>query len=456
MSNEQENEDISIPLTLPEPHVNADDPWNDDVLERKQCADLLTNLIKNTSYSVVISLNGSWGSGKTFFLKRWHASLIKENIHAIYYNAWEDDFVDDPLIALTGTLCERLKDISEVNVINKIKGSLPLLRKIASNIIEKRMEESLAINISDLISYNQYAIDRYTDCKKDISSFKNNLHELTHLLKSKPLVFIIDELDRCKPTYAIQLLERIKHIFSVDNVVFVLGIDRVQLGHSLKCVYGNEMDVDGYLRRLFDYEFIMRTNKYESFFKAAWNRYNFDTYFNLIKKDGRNNNFYNDIQEYMFVSCRLMQLTLRQQEYAIRLLSIVLRNNLIYYPSLITILIAIKAKGGKLYEDFIENKINTKDIVDHFDYISIIKEYDTDHIRMMNVISGCLYHCRYDSSVDIKNKVNYPNWYHRLRPDDHNFLDLMITGQEVFWEYGEPNIKHILRHIELASLYNME
>ena len=70
------------------------------------------------------------------------------------------------------------------------------------------------------------------------------------------MVFIIDELDRCRPTFAIELLERVKHIFDVPNLVFAFGINRDELCSSLQSIYGN-IDADVYLRRFFDMEFTL-------------------------------------------------------------------------------------------------------------------------------------------------------------------------------------------------------
>jgi hypothetical protein len=65
------------------------------------------------------------------------------------------------------------------------------------------------------------------------------------------MFIFIDELDRCRPTYSIAMLERIKHLFDVDGVVFVLATDATQLSHSIKAVYGSEFDSKRYLQRFF-------------------------------------------------------------------------------------------------------------------------------------------------------------------------------------------------------------
>lgn len=68
------------------------------------------------------------------------------------------------------------------------------------------------------------------------------------------MIVIVDELDRCRPTYAVELLEIVKHLFNVPGIVFVLGVDRGQLASSAAKVFGTGVDADGYLRRFIDLE----------------------------------------------------------------------------------------------------------------------------------------------------------------------------------------------------------
>src|SRR6202040_617942 len=64
------------------------------------------------------------------------------------------------------------------------------------------------------------------------------------------LVFVIDELDRCRPPYALSLLEKIKHFFSVDNVIFLLPTNLQQLETSVKAEYG-AIDAHTYLEKFY-------------------------------------------------------------------------------------------------------------------------------------------------------------------------------------------------------------
>ena len=100
----------SLALKLVEPEVSAHDPWGDDVLGRKEMAARLTNLIGNQSLPLTISIHGAWGTGKTFMLKRWQQDLQTQEFSAIYFNAWEDDFCDDPLLAILAQLADHFKE----------------------------------------------------------------------------------------------------------------------------------------------------------------------------------------------------------------------------------------------------------------------------------------------------------------------------------------------------------
>ncbi|MDF2984869.1 MAG: hypothetical protein K0R50_379, partial [Eubacterium sp.] len=89
-------------------------------------------------------------------------------------------------------------------------------------------------------------------------SFNDQKEKFTEALRNLipedgKLIIFIDELDRCRPTFAVETLEVIKHYFNIENIVFVMAIDLVQLSHSISTLYGNDMDSSGYLRRFFDF-----------------------------------------------------------------------------------------------------------------------------------------------------------------------------------------------------------
>ena len=118
--------------------------------------------------------------------------------------------------------------------------------------VEKEVGQALA-------SYAQKRLSEYLDTRTSLQTFRASLEELARELAEAnhglPLIVVIDELDRCRPSYAVELLETAKHFFSVDHVVFVLAVNRSELAHSVCAIYGSGFDAPGYLRRFFDVDF---------------------------------------------------------------------------------------------------------------------------------------------------------------------------------------------------------
>ena len=231
-------------LKVVEPNVDAEHPWADDVLDREEIAKRLTSIVRGQEAPFVISLDGRWGTGKTFLLKRWAQDLRNQDPkwQAIYYNAWEDDFSDDPLLAIIGQLSEHFGE----GMIEQIAAGVA---RAAGRILVHRVT---GVSVDELTP--ESLLDSYHEQWKTKTAVKERLTELGAKVREdtgQPLVFIIDELDRCRPTFAIELLERVKHIFDVPNIVFVFGINRDELVKSLQSVYG-EIDAGTYLRRFFD------------------------------------------------------------------------------------------------------------------------------------------------------------------------------------------------------------
>ena len=116
-----------------------------------------------------------------------------------------------------------------------------------------------------LSSYAEERLNKYSEAKQSIDEFRTLLEDVAKTLsesrqnldnqENHSLVIIIDELDRCRPTYAIELLETAKHLFAVDNIVFVLGINIAEMTHSIKALYGSDFDAEGYLRRFINLDY---------------------------------------------------------------------------------------------------------------------------------------------------------------------------------------------------------
>lgn len=249
-------------MTRRYPPLTFDD---DDKLNRKELADYFTDFI-NSSYpssnenSLVFALDSPWDTGKTWFINMWIDKLKNHTdpkYNIINYNAWENDDCPDAIIPLICSFSQLLGDSPNVadsrkkTILNVIKVFAPrfangLLRKFAgidaSEILEA-CDEFKNLNDPNTI-YSEYT---------SLNNKKDKFRELVEAFSSndEKLLIFIDELDRCRPTYAIETLEVVKHFFDLDNVIFIFSTDIVQLSHSISTIYG-DIDCVGYLQRFFD------------------------------------------------------------------------------------------------------------------------------------------------------------------------------------------------------------
>ena len=232
-------------------------PFEDDLLGLKPFAETISNIVVSTKDPFVFSINSPYGTGKTFFLRRLHCLLEQKGCICVSYNAWESDFYDNPLIALISELIDNLKANSKVNLkdFENIEKAGTKVSSFGFSYIA-----SVDVQIKDNI------LDSYKEYKKLKFDFIDALQEFTKTLE-KPLVFIIDELDRCRPDYAIKTLEVIKHFFNIPNIVFIIGVDRKQIESTVKVLYGSNIDnnCDEYLRKFIDQDFYLPYTKNEKY-----------------------------------------------------------------------------------------------------------------------------------------------------------------------------------------------
>ncbi len=259
--------------------IDESDIFKNDKLDRKDAIKNLSSLLSSTNNAFTLSVNANWGSGKTTFIKLWQSYLKKElGVQSIYFSAWEDDFSKEPLISILGEIKRYLDDNfsadpDKAKSFEKLKslggkvlkrGVPAFLKGITGGVVDfdKGFEDAIGAIVE---SAAKELIDNYSKDKKITQEFKDSIKELLSKIDgSKPFVVFIDELDRCRPTYAIELLERVKHIFGIDGLIFVLAIDKKQLTESIKSQYGN-IDTDNYLKRFIDMEYDLKNPSADKF-----------------------------------------------------------------------------------------------------------------------------------------------------------------------------------------------
>ena len=258
----------------PEVTIDSNDPFNGDLFQRKRFAQNLESLLKNTEDSLVIFVDAKWGEGKTSFCRMWIEELKNSKRSAIYFDAYSSDYSNDPFLMFTSEIYAFLNKgiIAKHHTLKKKRSQLKsdaaivgkrlvgLAAKIGINTLTlgainqsdfselRSIGKEVASGISSIsANFIEKQIEEYTKEKESIQSFKDCLCEIGREIRNIqgfPLTFLIDELDRCRPEFALQLLERIKHLFEVPNVAFILFINKAQLENYITNVYGNDIDAD--------------------------------------------------------------------------------------------------------------------------------------------------------------------------------------------------------------------
>ena len=246
--------------------VPEDDPFKYDLLGRKETVEVLTHVVNSIEGPCVLSVDAAWGTGKTTFLKIWAQYLRNEGFPVVEFNAWETDFSEEPFVALSTELTEGITEYKDESLENKIDDMKAKAKEVVRSLVPELIQVAAAgvplvgtVLGESLASLAEKKLTAYGEARESVKKFKNVLQETANTLSESrgghPLVVIIDELDRCRPSYAVELLEVAKHLFAVDHIVFVLTVNRSELAHSIRALYGSDFDAKGYLRRFFDLDF---------------------------------------------------------------------------------------------------------------------------------------------------------------------------------------------------------
>lgn len=267
-------------------YIDPEEPFANDALDRKKYAEILTSVVDSYSFSgCVLAVNGRWGTGKTTFVKMWQAFLAKNGYKTLFFNAWESDYMDDPLVALVSEVRELNADDSKFKEVAKNVGKIIMASSAAAleSILKNKLGiDSNAVNaaIREVNDIGNKCLEDYAEQKKTFENFRKDLQAyIADNSTDKPVVFFVDELDRCRPDYSVKVLERIKHLFDIPNIVFILSMNKQQLGYAIQGFYGTpNLDVDDYLRRFIDVEYAMPQPNMENFINFLYTQYRFDDF----------------------------------------------------------------------------------------------------------------------------------------------------------------------------------
>ena len=240
-------------------------------LSRKEDIAVFLKMLLMVKPPYTFIVDSPWGTGKTFFVKQIElilkslnpafgdncielgpqfTDLLKDDdichFVPLYFNAWENDYFEDPILPLLASFSESIgKDCVDTSL------NIPLL-------ISEIINCFLAIHNIDIDIKNLSACFEEKDLLEDFRARAELRRKLNRLISSlipkvaRVAILFIDDLDRCRPEFAIRFLEQTKAIFQLPNVIVVYSTDIVQLSRSLEGVYGSHFAGRAYLERFYD------------------------------------------------------------------------------------------------------------------------------------------------------------------------------------------------------------
>ncbi len=359
--------------------ITEKEPFRNDLLNRKESIEVLTHLVESIEGPCVLAVDAAWGTGKTTFLKMWAHHLRKNQFPVVEFNAWETDFSGNPFIALCTELAEGVKNNpNKKNFTEKIgsmeKLSKQLLKLATSGAI--RFLTGGILSIDPLLeeqsghvprSSTENRLNEYLEAKKHIKKFKRVLEELAVGLseshENRPLVVVIDELDRCRPSYAVELLEMVKHLFGVDRIVFVLAINRSELAHSVRALYGSGFDADNYLCRFFDVDFRLPEPERRAFIDSMIESIHIREYFDRTLDNNVEVEILPTLMQAFFSDPGLSLRTIAQAIHRLGLVFASLRSDQWSFIPMAVVLLIIRTIDLDLYYKFIRGEITDSEVV---------------------------------------------------------------------------------------------
>jgi hypothetical protein len=368
---------------LPQLDVSDDEPFKNDALERRPLVEFIVGLIERAGGPFVLALDSPWGTGKTTLVRMLEAELKRQKFSCIYFNAWQVDYVTDPLVALVSSI-DRVELGLEGKAESSFKEHMKTVRRVTSLVAKRGAIAAAKVLTAGALDLDSEIEDAVTELAGDsvndiVESFQKECElldkfrvELETAIKQLPeagrkptLVFFVDEIDRCRPTFAVELLERIKHLFDIPNILFVLSLDKQQLEASIASVYGQGIKADEYLRRFIDLEYVIPTAKTRRFVESLFSRFNLDEIFarrthHELKHDRSN------FIDFFAALAEAIPLSLRAQERCITRLRVVMDqtpDNNYLEPVLVALLIVLRTSNQDLFIKLCHGEVAAKEIM---------------------------------------------------------------------------------------------
>lgn len=350
-----------------------ENPFEEDKFARTETASILKEIINALDEGCVIGLNGKWGTGKSAFISMWSKYMESSGYTVINCNAWENDSLQNPLLGIISEFQKVSNMIGNEKHKKAFNAVLKTLNvRTCLSVTNDYIRNRVGIDVKEYIKENDDSVEIalsecLTEYEESIKALKNFKEALSIYVKdcsaNHPLIFVIDELDRCNPTYAVKTLEIIKHMFSVPRVVFVLAIDKEQLCHSINGYFGSEkFNSEEYLRRFIDVEYQLPKADSDKVVNAIMGRFNFDKLYGPEQKDINSKGELADLFETLYEE---QNLSIRQLEKYLLFTRIVINTSksLGYHDCTIALLAYMMIFNVLSVEDFAYLRMSENDFI---------------------------------------------------------------------------------------------
>lgn len=271
-----------------------------DQLHREDFGKILTSFMRTEHIiaedSFVVALTGGFGSGKTHFLEMWEAEMATkaDSPLIVHINAWESDFSGEPVLAIVSAISRQITKAhsTKENLVSGLKSAAAKLatgtRTVVAELASGYIEEKTGINPANALKaakeggrkegLNKSACDLFSTFEARMDAVGNLRLELAKLIEypdQLSLIVVVDELDRCRPNYAIEFLEALKHFFNIRGMGVLLAVDWDQLSCTARAMFGNDLNTIEYFRKFVTRTISLPDPDFETirqYFRVLWQR----------------------------------------------------------------------------------------------------------------------------------------------------------------------------------------
>lgn len=195
------------------------------------------------------------------------ATVLPERA-VIYLDAFASETVDDPLLCILAAIRDEFPDEEtrkeiRQRVMSVMKmGWKVLLKALAAHLLKQdgegiwtELTDAAQDGANDLIDRTvDSLLDQYAHAQQNIEALQETIAKAT---AQRPILFFIDELDRCRPDFALSILELVKHVFDIPGIKFIFVANLEQLKAAIRKRYGQDVDADVYLEKFFKFSFVL-------------------------------------------------------------------------------------------------------------------------------------------------------------------------------------------------------